>query len=369
MKAVIGALALVFLVSAANPPDVARVVLEDGYFIEQGADATDAAVGAAVFDARASGGLLSVVVLADEPAAGATTYADAVANFAPQGTILVVAPQTVGWSTDGVDWTADELNHALDRSLDGSSSDEVVTIFVAELVHPSSSSGGGGGAGFLVVIGLIVLAGIAFFVWRSAKSNTARVGRITGDLRNKARVQVEDVANDILDLEDEVRQAGGAEVTARYQKASQIYSEATDALDRANTPQEIVAASAKLDDAIWNLDAVEALLDGKPVPPKPEPPKAAPPSPISPAPPANAPSSPTPLQPYTRRETRRSSFGAGDILAAVLASRALRNAGRSGPTGGFGGGIGGFGRSSSRSTGGGMRGGGGRMRGGGRRRG
>lgn len=369
MKAVIGALALVFLVAAANPPDVARVVLQDGYFIEQGADATDAVVGAAVFDARASGGLLSVVVLSDEPSSGATTYADAVANFVAQGTILVVAPETVGWSSDGLDWTADELNHALDASLDGTSSDDVVTIFVAELLDPSSPSGGGGGAGVLVVIGLIVLAGIAFFMWRSSRSNTARVGRIMEELRAKAGVQVQDVANDILDLEDEVREAGGAEVTARYQTASQIYSEATDALERASSPQDIVAASAKLDDAIWNLDAVEALLDGKPVPPKPEPPKAAAPSPVSPAPPTNAPSGPPPLQPYTRRETRRSSFGAGDILAAILASGALRNAGRGGPTGGFGGGIGGFGRSSSRPSGGGMRAGGVRIRGGGRRRG
>ena len=369
MKALIGALALVFLVAAASPQDVARVVLTDGYFIEDGADATDQVVGNAVFDARASGGLLSVVVLAEEPSAGATTFADAVFNFVAEGTILVVAPVTVGWSSDGEDWTEEELNRALDRSLDGSTSDDIVEIFVSELVAPSSS--GGGGLGILVVIGLIAAVGIAFFAWRSSKANKARLARIMGDLRAKAGAQVEDVANDILELESEVRDAADRTINEHFQAASQIYSAATDALEHADSPQDIVAVSAKLDDAIWNLDAVEALLDGNPVPPKPEPPKAnEAPAPSASRPPASSDSSgQPPLTPYRRRESRRSSFGAGDILAAVLASGALRTRGRRGPTGGFGGGIGGFGRGSSRSTGGGMRGGGGRIRGGGRRRG
>ena len=124
-------LAIVFSV-AATPAEVAPVAEAQGFFVEPGADATDEGVGRAVSDARSAGSLFYAVVLADEPAAGATTFADGVLDELPrtEGTVLVVAPETVGWASNNDIWTTDELNDALDASLDGGSSEDVVVVFV-----------------------------------------------------------------------------------------------------------------------------------------------------------------------------------------------------------------------------------------------
>ena len=125
--------------------------------------------------------------------------------------------------------------------------------------------------------------------------------------------------------------------------------------------KEIVDFDYELDVAVWHLDAAEAILDGNPLPDKPQPPVYAP------APPSKA-STPSvsgtstgvtaPLPEYTRRSSRRSSYGAPEMLATVLATQAMRGMGGKG-RGGFSG--------RSRSSGGGSR-SGPRMRGGGRRR-
>ena len=112
-----------------------------------------------------------MVVLAEEPASGATFYADAILDRLPgqDGTVLVVAPETVGWASNDDVWTPDELNDALDASLGGSTSDDVVTIFVSELIEPSAS---GGSAGlWLLAIAVVVVAVIGFVVWRSRRSS------------------------------------------------------------------------------------------------------------------------------------------------------------------------------------------------------
>jgi hypothetical protein len=121
-----------------------------------------------------------------------------------------------------------------------------------------------------------------------------------------------------------------------------------------------------LDTAIWELDAAEALLDGKPVPEKPKPPE--PPPPPKQAEPS--PAQTVPEDSYGRRPQRQSSYAGNDLMTALWALLALsgRGGGWGGMPGGFGGPMGGGG--GGRMRGGGMRLGGGlgRIRGGGRRR-
>jgi len=119
--------------------DIASALTTDGYFVEQGVDATNSVLSDAVADARLSGGALSVVVLAVEPSEGTTTFADAVLDALPSntGTVLVVGPETVGWSSSDDIWTKNQLDTALDRSLGGATSDDVVTLFAASLAEPS----------------------------------------------------------------------------------------------------------------------------------------------------------------------------------------------------------------------------------------
>jgi len=190
-------------------------------------------------------------------------------------------------------------------------------------------------------------------------------------VRGLARQKLDAVANDILEMEDEVSTSDNAEVKGHYQRASSLYTEAMDGNTRAATVEEMIEVSEQLDLAIWELDCAEALLDGKPKPPKPEPPAAAP----QPAPPptgaAGPAAPPVPAPSDFERRPQRQSSGSGDmlnVLLTMMAMSGMRN--RGGGFGGFGGGSpGGW-------TGGGggaprppMGGGGGRIRGGGHRRG
>ncbi|MDJ0790550.1 MAG: hypothetical protein QNJ71_01515 [Acidimicrobiia bacterium] len=367
----LSSIAMLALVAAAEPAEVTPQVAAEGYFIERGADATDEVVGRAVSDARSAGSRFYAVVLAEEPTSGATFYADAVLDGLPgqEGTVLVVAPETVGWASNNDIWTTDQLNTALDASLDGSSSDDVVSIFVAELTDPGSS--GGSGLMWLLVIGVLVVGVIGFLVWRSRRSSRNRAQAALSEMKAATQARIDDLANDILDDEAEIEESGNEEAGRRFDQATAIYTDVADELRRAQTPRAVVAVASKVDEAIWHLDCAEAILDEQPLPPKPEPPRAEPPKPQPrPSAPAQA-SSPTtvaPLPQYRRRSTRQSSYGAGDVMKTMLAMQAMRSM-----RGGFGGGRSGGSRSSSRSSGRSRSSGGsrssGRSRGGGRRRG
>lgn len=361
---VVSVLAAAMLVAQASPAEVAPVVAAQGYYIEPGADATDEVVGRAVSDARSSGSRFYAVVLAVEPPSGATFYADSILDRLPnqEGTVLVVAPATVGWAKNLDDtWSDAELNAALEASLDGATSNDVVTIFVGELVGTSSTTSGGGN-GLWIFLGLVLVIGgvIAFFVWRSSRRRDELAAEQLADLKEKARAQIDAIANDILDDEDEVAEAADPEAASHFQAATTIYAAAAERLEGATTAAEVVEIAADLDEAIWNLDAAEAILDGHPPPPKPKPPTA-------PAPPTAAAPEPgttdevPPLPEYQRRSTRRSGFGAEDMISTVVAMQAMRalSGGRSRSSG----------RSTSRSSSSRGRSSSGRSRGGGRRRG
>lgn len=363
MKILLSLVALM-LVVAATPSEVAPIVAADGYYIEDGADATQEVVGNAVAEARFAGGALSVVVLAQEPPAGATTFADAVLSDLPSsgGTVLVVAPETVGWASAGDDWTNDQLDAALDASLSGQSSDDVVAIFVSELLEPSD----GGASGMVIFLGIIVLIGgaFAFFAVRASKRQSKSAAAQVEALRATAQLQIDAIANDILDLEDEVKLAQDPKVQEHYSAAVDTYTTASERLAAMSSGKEIAEFDHELDIAVWNLDTAEAILDGNPLPDKPERPVY---TPLPAKRPARSASSGAgtsvtgPLPQYQRRSQRRSSYGASEMLATVLAAQAMRGLGgrrRGGSYGSFGG---------SRSSGGGSR-STPRMRGGGRRR-
>lgn len=321
-------LAAVFVVAAAEPADVAPTVADDGYFIEQGADASVAVVGRAVSDARSEGSRFFVVVLADEPTSGATFYADSILDRLPgqEGTVLVVAPETVGWAQNLDVWTTEELNRALDASLDGRSSDDVVALFVGDLVGSASgSSGSGNGLSVLLVIVVVIGAGIAFVVWWSSRSSKRRRAEQLAQLKAKARAQIDAIANDILDDEDEIAEAKNPQATDHFEEATTIYSGAAERLDGADTATEVVEIASDLDDAIWHLDAAEAILDGRAIPDKPERPAIPDPAPSSSTAPAARPGAPPPLPTYQRRSGRRSGFGADDMVKAVIAMQAMRS--------------------------------------------
>ncbi|MEX0863696.1 MAG: hypothetical protein WD269_02340 [Acidimicrobiia bacterium] len=366
------------MVMAAAPQEVIPELEANGYYIEPGSGATESLISDAVFDGRADGGRLYIVVLAAEPPGGATTFADSVLDEMEEGYILTVAPESVGYAGDNSFWSADQMDRAVGASLDGSSDDDVVRLFIGELVPdpggegtaptPTEAPGSteGGGLGW---IWLLLLVGGGLLVFWMMSRGSRQAPDLTS-VRDLARAKLNQVANDIIELEDEVLLSEDIRVKEHYQRASQTYSTAMSTVEDANTAPALMTVSTSLDEAIWELDCAEALLDGKPLPPKPEPPK-----PAAPAETVAVPSEPQAPE-YQRRSQRQSSFGSSElmnVLMAILASQGMRGGGGwggyqgGGSTPGWPGSGGG-----PRSSGGGMRrptGGMGRIRGGGRRRG
>ncbi|MGI9667421.1 MAG: hypothetical protein ACR2N2_10000 [Acidimicrobiia bacterium] len=333
MKILVSLVALLALTAAATPQEAANVASQAGYFIEDGADATDEVIGGAVEQMRNAGSLFYAVVLSHEPTSGAATYAESVLNGVPdgEGLVLVAGPESVGWAKNNSIWTTPELNEALEVSLDGEDSDEVVLLFVGTLLD-EDAAGGGGFPWFLVIIALIIL-GIAVLVWRSKRNREAAEKATFEQVRASAQAQIDAVANDILDDEDEVADAKNAEASEHFDRATEIYSAAADRLASAEDPEDVVEISTDLDRAIWHLDSAEAIIDGRPLPPKPEPPKPPEPAPTPTSvgmPPPTRTRSVEPLPPYERRSNRRSSYGADDMLKTVLAMQAMKGLSRSG---------------------------------------
>ncbi|HEY5890736.1 MAG TPA: hypothetical protein VIW94_08565 [Acidimicrobiia bacterium] len=357
---------------AATPVEVVETLEEQGFYIEPGSGATEAVVGDAVAEAGFAGSRLYVVVLAEEPATSATFFSDGVLDDLGTGTVLTVAPETVGWASMGDIWTDEQLDAALDASLDGGSDDEVVIIFVESLtgtsVGPGSAGGstGGGGSGwiwFLIIGGgLLVL----FFYLRGRSASTAATARDSRlrEFYTLAQGKLDSIANDIIEMEDEVSLSANPDVKLHYDSASATYADLIDKVPNATTADDLVDIAYQLDVAIWELDVAEALLDGKTAPEKPE-------RVVLEAAPAEQPIVVPPTSDDFDRRTQRQSSPAGsdlgNILLAILAAQNL-GGGRGGTWGQPGGGFPGSGGGFPGGPGGGG-GGGTRMRGGGRRRG
>jgi hypothetical protein len=372
MKRLLVAVAALVLI-AATPEDVLPGLEANGYYIESGSTATEQVVSDAVFEGRSDGGRLYIVVLADEPPGGATTFSDSTLDLLDSdGYVVTVGPETVGFAGDGSFWTAGEMNAAIDASLDGSTDDEVIQIFVGALTDVTPGGGeapASSGGGISIVWILVIGGGLVAVWWFVSKRNRAsRSANRMGQVKELAKRKLDEVANDILEMEDEVVVSDNPDVKARYQRASAMYAQAMDDTERADTVAEMVSVSEELDTAIWELDCTEALLDGKPLPPKPEPAKSEPV--VPPSPPAghgeSMPAGTVPPVPGYDRRPQRQSSGSGDMMSMLMTMLAMQGMRGRGGFGGSSGGWTGSGGGAPRPP---MGGGGGRIRGGGRRRG
>ena len=360
------------LASAVAPDEIAEQVFTQGFYVEEGASITDAEASAIVSSARNQGSRYHLIVLVETPPGGNTAFADAVFDIMgiDSGTVFVLSEDDTGWASVD-EFTEAELEEAFVVASDAGGSDAAYAAnFTAALfgldlnVGSTGDSGsaaggsddGGGGSGLLWVV--LIVGGVALLVWWLMRRSKAQASKATesrlAEARAEIQVQLDGIANDILDMEVEVRGANNATVDALFEEAGSTYREASAELAAADTPQELLDLSNKVDLAVWQLDSCEAILDGKKAPPKPEPKKLAPPP--QPEPSQSAPSGgsagsslpPRPSHPqYQRRLSRRSSGlspGMRDVLIGLGAGAMMgrrRGSSRSG-----------WSRSSARSTGG-----------------
>jgi hypothetical protein len=367
-------LALFLIAGPALAVDVAEVadaVANDGFYVESNANISERQAGDLVAALRDAGEGFSLVVLSDEPAAGATTFADNVQLALGSGVVLVISPESLGYAGEGDVYNETELERALEAAADVSGSDfDLAAAFVGEITgvpiesaaepapvsttrapQNSQTAGDGGGSSGLLWL-FVIVAGVVGLLWWMSRRSRARKQVVDEERLNQARLmiqeQLNDIANDVLAMEDEVRVADNARASRFYEQATETYNEATEALAKTDTPQGLVDLSNRLDVAIWQLDSAEAILDDKPLPERPEPKRLE--QPVPPA--APSPRAPTPApratvpgpSSYQRRSTRRSSSGGGTLMdLLILAGGTMMNSRKRSNRRAGGGGIGGLG--------------------------
>jgi hypothetical protein len=229
------------------------------------------------------------VALADDPAEGADEFAESVLVLLGEGaTVVVISPGEIGARSD--DFSSSELGRAADAALaDAQGSFEAdFRVFADSLVAVSAgttagstqttagsstggSSGSGGGGIFIflaVVAGVIAL--VFFMTRRSAKRAKQASGRRLEEAKQEIREQLDVIANEILDLADKVTLSEQDRAEEYFRTASATYQEAQDQLEEATNLAELERLSDQLDTTRWQLEAAEAVVEGRPVPPEPD---------------------------------------------------------------------------------------------------
>ena len=291
-------LLLVLVVSAgaafaADPDDVADQLDPRGYYIEPGAAADFEDMEDLVARVTNSQTRFYFVALATDPPEGTDEFAEEVLNLVDQGaTVVVISPGEIGARSD--DFTNTELDNAADAAVSDSSrtfesdfrvfAESLVGVGVATTVTTTalttttissaaggSSSGSGGGGTFIflaVVVGVIALV---FFMTRRSSKQAKQVGvQRLEEAREEIRGQLDVIANEILDLADKVRLAERDRAEEYFRTASATYQQAMDQLDKATNLAELERLSDQLDTTRWQLEAAEAVVEGRPIPPEPE---------------------------------------------------------------------------------------------------
>lgn len=273
----IGLLLLVGLLLAPTEqagPDVSPILdsLElRGYYLDPGVDARVDELEALV---DRFGGVYFVGL---EIESDADFVADRLLDGVGSGTVVVLTPSEIGAVSSEYD--DDEIDAALDETVatGGSSYEEDFEEFAASLTGtgPVPEGGGFNLVPVLVVVGVVALVG--FFVWRGNAERSQAKEKLFGEARAEIRQQMDVIATAIVELADDPRVAGNDTATAHYREASETFRQAESRLTAASSLDQLEDLSDDLDRARWQLDAAQALVEGRPLPP--EPTETAPPPP------------------------------------------------------------------------------------------
>jgi hypothetical protein len=267
---------------AVDPGDVADEIDPRGYYLEPGSGVDFERMEDLVARMENTQTRFYFVALAIDPVQGADEFAEDVLLLLDEGaTVVVISPGELGARSD--DFSSAELDRAADAALDDSARtyESDFRVFAETLVAVpagttgttsgpgASSSGGGGTMLFLaIVVGLIALV---FFLTRRTRKQAAQAGiaRLE-EAKQEIRAQLDVIANEILELADKVRLSERDEAEQYFRTASATYQRATERLEKAAELAELERLSDELDTTRWQLEAAEAVVEGRAIPPEPE---------------------------------------------------------------------------------------------------
>lgn len=243
------------------------------YAIEEGAPVDVDAMEQLVTDLPDTPALY-FVALVEDPPEGADTVARDILAALPGGTVVVVAPTDLGAVSS--DFSDVQLGDALDAAIDlfDTSYVEGFRAFADSLASttpatvPSGSAGGGGLIPIAVVV--VVIGIVAVAIWRGKRGDEKIERRRIEEVRNEIKTQLDAIANRIIELSDQVSVAANDEATEHYRAATATFDAAQDAFEAADTLAALEGLPDRLDRARWQLEAADAITEGRAVPPEPQ---------------------------------------------------------------------------------------------------
>lgn len=256
--------------ASADYDAIARELDDRGLYIEPGANVDETAASQAIAEVNRQGVVLRFVALAEEPATGSPVAAQAVSDRTPGGTVIVRSPTDFGyWSTEHdqaeVDRAAAASFEAFQRGDDAEGIEQFGTALEGGGGLSLPDSGPGVSAGEILVLGLLVIGGVALF--RGSRS-TRRLGQQRlAEARAEVRHQIDALSDKILSLSDRVA-IGSAEAQESYAQATTAFQQASEGFASATTEADLTQLADTLDRARWRLEVTTALLDGHEPPPE-----------------------------------------------------------------------------------------------------
>ncbi|NOY55253.1 MAG: hypothetical protein GXP34_04620 [Actinobacteria bacterium] len=120
--------------------------------------------------------------------------------------------------------------------------------------------------GVLTVVALLAAAAISW--WNGQQNRRSRTTRLE-ETKRELRRRLDNVANDILRLEERIKTSNDDAALAYFRDASVAYAGILKDLDKTDDANELRRLATRLDTAIWNLEAADASTAGRPIPPRP----------------------------------------------------------------------------------------------------
>ncbi|NND84069.1 MAG: hypothetical protein HKN46_02860, partial [Acidimicrobiia bacterium] len=203
-----------------------------------------------------------VAVFAEDTGEDPSLTAERLSSGFGSGTFFVLTPDFIG--VYSVDYDDDEVESALDEAWDafGDSDADGVEAFERAIT-------GEGGFPFGTVLFLGVFGAAGWIIWKGRRTTKAAAEKRVEERRAAIGEQVDDVANDILALSDRVQVADQEAVTDHYRAANALFTDVQGRLPTTTTEMAFEECSNDLTKAEWHLEAVEAILEDRPVPEEP----------------------------------------------------------------------------------------------------
>jgi hypothetical protein len=133
--------------------------------------------------------------------------------------------------------------------------------FVDRVGAERTGKGGGGRSfGNIGLFPILLIGGILFFGYRKLKQRRAESDQFR-EVRETAREDLVALAEDVQGLEQKVESNEPAK--RDYLAALEQYSRASEAFDRARTPQQLAPIAEALEEGRYLMASAEARLDGK----------------------------------------------------------------------------------------------------------